>query len=214
MTNYQHNSSGYLVIMFVDDTTRTIKGPNKKKILDDQKFGTFIYKVLKQMHPNAEMSENELEYVHKLIRFSLEKIMATLNKKIVSPRDIQTVINLVLPEELAKHAVNEGNKAVMKYKDSKKDIRPNQKYPDLRSFMAGLVFPVTQIENMVADQCKTDQVAIYLTAVLEYLTAEILELAGNKAQDDTMNRITYRHIVLAIQNDEELNEFYHSVLES
>ncbi|OAY64933.1 protein H2A.5-like [Ananas comosus] len=76
-----------------------------------------------------------------------------------------------------------------------------------RSVKAGLQFPVGRIGRYLKNGRYAQRVGsgapVYLAAVLEYLAAELLELAGNAAKDNKRNRITPRHVLLAIRNDEE-----------
>ncbi|XP_075062131.1 histone H2A type 1-like [Mixophyes fleayi] len=79
-----------------------------------------------------------------------------------------------------------------------------------RSSRAGLQFPVGRVHRLLRKGNYAHRVGagapVYLAAVLEYLTAEILELAGNAARDNKKTRIIPRHLQLAVRNDEELNK--------
>ena len=79
-----------------------------------------------------------------------------------------------------------------------------------RSSRAGLQFPVGRIHRLLRKGNYAARVGagapVYMAAVMEYLAAEILELAGNAARDNKKTRIIPRHLQLAIRNDEELNK--------
>lgn len=79
-----------------------------------------------------------------------------------------------------------------------------------RSAKAGIQFPVGRIARYLKRGKYSERVGsgapVYVAAVLEYLAAEVLELAGNAAKDNKKTRIIPRHIQLAVRNDEELNK--------
>nr|5VEY_A Chain A, Histone H2B type 1-J,Histone H2A type 1-B/E [Homo sapiens] len=174
-----------------------------------ESYSIYVYKVLKQVHPDTGISSKAMGIMNSFVNDIFERIageasrLAHYNKRsTITSREIQTAVRLLLPGELAKHAVSEGTKAVTKYTSSAS--------AKTRSSRAGLQFPVGRVHRLLRKGNYSERVGagapVYLAAVLEYLTAEILELAGNAARDNKKTRIIPRHLQLAIRNDEELNK--------
>eukprot|EP00795_Rhopilema_esculentum_P009163 gene9163-biopygen10672 len=91
-----------------------------------ESYGIYIYKVLKQVHPDTGISSKAMSIMNSFVNDIFERIaqeaskLATYNKKsTITSREVQTAVRLLLPGELAKHAVSEGTKAVTKYTSSK-----------------------------------------------------------------------------------------------
>ena len=94
----------------------------RKKRVNTTSYASYIYKVLKQVHPDTGISKKSMVIMDSFVHDLFEQIateagrLARYNKKhTISSREIQTAVRLVLPGELAKHAVSEGTKAVTKY---------------------------------------------------------------------------------------------------
>ncbi|KAE9620505.1 putative transcription factor Hap3/NF-YB family [Lupinus albus] len=99
------------------------KKKKSKKSVETYKI--YIFKVLKQVHPDIGISSKAMGIMNSFINDIFEKLaqessrLARYNKKpTITSREIQTAVRLVLPGELAKHAVSEGTKAVTKFTSS------------------------------------------------------------------------------------------------
>merc|ERR1712072_228298 len=96
----------------------------KKKRVES--FAVYIYRVLKQVHPETGISKRSMSIMNSFIYDIFEKIAGEASKLVrynkkhtLSSREVQTAVRLLLPGELAKHAVSEGTKAVTKYSSDK-----------------------------------------------------------------------------------------------
>jgi len=98
----------------------------KRKASRVESYSTYIYRVLKQVHPDTGISKRAMSIMNSFIADIFERISGEAGKLVrynkrstLSSREIQTAIRLLLPGELAKHAVSEGTKAVTKYTSSR-----------------------------------------------------------------------------------------------
>ena len=97
-------------------------GKKKRKASKSETYKVYLYKVLKQVHPDTGVSSKAMSILNSLMNDMFDKIateaskLARISKKpTITSREIQTAVRLVLPGELAKHAVSEGTKAVTKF---------------------------------------------------------------------------------------------------
>ncbi|KAM4727764.1 histone H2B type 2-K1 [Anableps anableps] len=98
----------------------------KRKTKRRETYAMYIYKVLKQVHPDTGISSRAMSIMNSFVNDLFERIateasrLAQYNKRsTITSREVQTAVRLLLPGELAKHAVSEGTKAVTKYTSSK-----------------------------------------------------------------------------------------------
>eukprot|EP01147_Barroeca_monosierra_P005245 gene5245-8840_t len=97
-------------------------GDSKKRKRRKESYSIYIYKVLKQVHPDVGISSKAMSILNSFVNDLFERIANEAsrlakynNKSTISSREIQTAVRLLLPGELARHAVSEGTKAVTKY---------------------------------------------------------------------------------------------------
>ena len=101
------------------------KDSKKRKRSRKESYSVYMYKVLKQVHPDTGISSKAMGIMNSFVNDIFERItgeasrLAHYKRSTITSREIQTAVRLLLPGELAKHAVSKGTKAVTKYTSSK-----------------------------------------------------------------------------------------------
>ncbi|XP_078395873.1 histone H2B, sperm-like [Cetorhinus maximus] len=102
------------------------KKPSKRRLKRKESYSVYIYKVLKQVHPDTGISSKAMSIMNSFVNDVFERIATEASRltqynrrSTITSREVQTAVRLLLPGELAKHAVSEGTKAVTKYTSAK-----------------------------------------------------------------------------------------------
>merc|ERR1712020_98773 len=131
--------------------------PGQKTKKRKESYAIYIYKVLKQVHPDTGVSSKAMSIMNSFVNDLFERIageasrLAHYNKRsTITSREIQTAVRLLLPGELAKHAVSEGTKAVTKYT---REEEPDSGL-DLAGGDGGPLVVVSQTAGLSSDSLK------------------------------------------------------------
>lgn len=180
-----------------------------------------IYNVLIQVHPEKRITAKAklemmklLSHVAGLIVSGANKAVVVSNKKTVDAFSIQAGVRMSLSGSLRDHAVSEGARAVTRYNAS--NAGGAGELPVSRSARAGLVFSVPVAEKILRKYCISERVSsgapIYLAASLEYICAELLELAGFAAGTEKKISIAPKHILSVVRKDQLYSSLFENVI--
>ena len=188
-------------------------------------FEKYIQKVLKQIHPDLMISKNVKSQINSFINvfggkiaekasflsnssMAVRRTTKKENKQhTIMIKDIESSVAIIIGSnnQLYKHARSEGTKAVIKYSATPSGTKSKHISLTKRS---GLVFSVSRSEKILRlTHCGrvSKKASIYFASILEYLTAEILELTGNKSKDMKRTTISSKSLMYSIRDDEELD---------
>jgi histone H2A len=176
-----------------------------------QTYARYIHKVGKQINgSDFSVSKKTMNIMDQFAKDMLGRIAKEAGrltqynkKKTISSRELQIAVQLVIGGELAKHAVSEGQKAVATFSSNPR-VKGETKS---RSSRAGLHFPVGRIHRTLKYMRVAERVGqsapVFLAAVIEYLTAELIEATAKVTKDKKRTRMSTRHLMIGVNNDEE-----------
>lgn len=181
-------------------------------------FKTYIHKVLKQVSPESSIRNDAIGQLDEYVKILAGKLSQSsrnscrqAGKSTVGKTEVVLAVRLHLPGELAKHAVAEIEKACAKFNSEKPETTSRSVR---REAQAGLTFSVALSEKFIRNFNESNlnvskNSSVALAAVLEYITAEIMELSANVSRDNKLKIIRVRDIFLAIEADSELSSLTH-----
>ena len=181
-------------------------------------FEIYISKVLKQVSENGGITMNAKQQINsclctiaKHISFTSLNITMLSKKKTITEKEIISAIKILFTDELLNNSLTEGNNAINNFKNSK-DSHLGEKNI-CRQKKAGIIFSPSLLEKFLKQfgyiKIMVSSLApVFLAAVLEYLTYEILDISNDICKENKRVRINVRDLELSIRSDIELDNLF------
>ena len=188
----------------------------KRKRKKTKFFDLYIHKALKQVS-NNEITNNAKQQLNhlliiitKLVTNKCLFLVEISKKKTLSIKELENAISIIFSGELKKVIIEEGKKSVQKFNEN---IDDEEKKGYSKQNKIGIIFPPSMCEKFLrkfgnSNIMITQESPIYLASVLEYISAEILDLSSSIATAHNRIRITVRDLEIAIRTDYEFNSFF------
>ncbi len=199
--------------------------PYHRKKKKSRFFELYIVKSLQQVSPENGINTDAKQQLNTALcilcrRISDQALALTeyAHKRTISVKEIQNSLKVLVSGELLKHSMSEGTRAVEKFEEyNQTKITLAAKLPSCsRSNKAEIIFPPSILGKFLrrfgySKILVTACAPVYLAAVIEYITAEILNISSLRAQESRKNRITVRHMELGVRSDQEFNSLFNKL---
>jgi hypothetical protein len=177
----------------------------------------WVRDVLKDRHSTLQLSPKASRQVYGMIQTLAPRVArkaADLSALTIQPAHVARAVSVLLPEELAMHAVAFGKEACARYLESKAGTKEK---PVSKNTRADIKASIGYAERVLRAESKqggrtSDASPVFLAAVLQYITSEIFSLCGDKCKELKKSTIYERHVYLAIASDADLNRLVHTDL--
>ena len=178
-------------------------------------FETYILKVMKQISDDSSITSNAKQQINSLLciltKYISNKVINLITiskKKTISEKEIANALKIILSGELLNNSISEGEKASSNFKNFKEDYI--EKTILYKQNKAGIIFSPSLVEKFLRQFgylkiMISNTAPVYLAAVLEYITFEILDLSNSYCKDNKRVRINIRDVEMAIRTDVELD---------